>query len=118
MADVFEAIEKVDPTMWFVQKSGTLHVFGGRTGGLTRALCGTRPPMFGGDIVAFEKIVPINQFRAMEEMAPAHWDKLQRLVGLLGCDTCHRVMLHAVNQMWKDNGLDVYLPEGAYPMDA
>ena len=118
--NIFEAAREKSPYLHFMMtKSGKAHVYMTHPkGGLTHAACGARPPVFGFEELGLEQIMPLNPFASTEELAPRAWARLRTLIGLVNCDTCQRVTADAVNEAWKTNGLDRYLPDGEFPMHA
>lgn len=113
--NVFEKSYEENPPLILMSKSGVTHVFVGAPlprGGLTKALCGMRPPLFGGDMVDMIELFPKNMtssvFGTSEGEAPRLWSKHQGALREVSCAQCLAELQRAVEFAWQKTGLSSY----------
>lgn len=113
--NIFEKSYEQNPPLFLMSKSGVTHVFGGGPrpdSGLTKALCGVRPPMFRGDLVnmveLFPKSMTSSLFGTPEGEAPSLWSKHAKALQEVNCSACLAEFQQAVNLAWQKTGLASY----------
>ena len=117
--DIFELNYEANPPLFIIAKSGQTHIFVGAPlprGGMTRALCDTRPPLFGGDPLEMFQILP-SLFHAVEEVAPQHWQDLQRHQESVSCERCRLSLKQVAEAAWNQHGLMDYTHGYGFDLD-
>jgi hypothetical protein len=93
---------RANPPIFIIAKGGLTHVFPGGDlprGGIAKSLCKTRPPIFNADPAEMFEIRP-SLFYPVEEVAPAHWERLLGIQDSVTCGACKATLKELINGVW------------------